>query len=74
MPDQVRTAHVEVGKICRVGFVDIVIDFEQRDVRFGLDGVEELVWRVSVVRADEEMRHHGIEDAELGVRVLAKLA
>lgn len=62
---QVRAAHVEVREVRRVGLVDVVVYFEERDVRLGYDRLEELVRRMLVERAGEEVRDYGTEYSEL---------
>lgn len=38
--DEMGTANIEIGEVRRIGLVDVVVDFEQGDVRFGNDRME----------------------------------
>lgn len=61
--------YVEISKVGTVGFVDVVVDFEQGDVRLRDDRVEEDFRAVGVEGADEEVLDQSIEDSNLSCEV-----
>lgn len=60
-----RSRNVEVGKVCRVGLVQVVVYLENRRVRGGNHGLEESTGAEGWRFAPEAVVEYGVEYAVL---------
>lgn len=70
MSDQVGTRNVDIGKVGRVGLVEVVVGFEERGTRGGNAVMKEGALRKSLWAA-RKVENEGMEDPNLAAQMSA---